>query len=126
MNAERCRIDCKEMGDVHKTLYGTDGDGGLVKKVGHKISWKSLGVVIAPLIMIIFGSVTYSMTAFSKEKDVRQKQDAKQSKAITELQKDMDYVKKSVDRIEKTQEKLPDLLKKAMQNALKDFKKHDK
>ena len=58
---EKCPVEnCKEVGDMKRTLYGGDGAGGLVacsKKLDRdKVSWKQLGITVGVIMVVLGGT----------------------------------------------------------------------
>ena len=69
---EQKNLDARIEGH-RKTLYGSEGTGGLVRCVQQKVSKKVLGGSIIGILTVVAMFILYSMGSYAQEKEKRQK-----------------------------------------------------
>lgn len=99
--------DCKsnfqrEIYGHSKTLYGTEGTGGLVGCVKGKVSKKSVVVVVLSILGIIGLFTVQSLTAWSNAKDERKENKT----SIAVLKSQYESINKNIEDIKEQQKKI--------------------
>ena len=86
---QKCLADCKDMNGIKKTLYGSDGAGGVVacsKKLDrNKVGWKALAIIVGiffPIITVVYWNVRAIDAEEVKTFKIRHESEMSEVKAI--------------------------------------------
>jgi len=99
---------------VKRTLYGPDGKSGITACVQKKVSWKALSGIVIPLVVIIVGA-NYRIHD-KAECALRERTDNK--KQIELIQKDLDHIKNTNERLENGQEVIKKEIQEIRENRM--------
>ena len=72
--AEKCAIDCEEVSDLKKILYGDNGMSGVIACQRKKVSWKQLGItvgIVVTFLGLVYGAVDFSRAGAIEKVDAR-------------------------------------------------------